>query len=90
MIAETTRLFVGSLVIMLCCFFVSCEKAVSPTMHSSARIQIDLSKVGSNKYREQSANDIFPQKTDGDCQGRSWKFELLRNMEFYNRLEIAG
>ncbi len=60
MIAKTKRLFVGLLVIMLCCFFAACEKAVSPTMHSSARIQIDLSKAGSNKYRAKLVNDLFP------------------------------
>jgi hypothetical protein len=73
MIAKKERLFISALVIIMCCFFVSCEKTVSPAMHSSARIQLDLSKVGSNKYREQSVNDVFPQRTDGDCQRRSWK-----------------
>lgn len=63
MIAETKRLFVGLLVIMLCCFFAACEKTVSPTMHSSARIQIDLSKAGSNKYRAKLVNDLFPMST---------------------------
>ena len=61
MIAKNERLLISTLILIMCCFFVSCEKTVSPTMHSSARVQIDLSKVGSNKYRAKLINDLFPQ-----------------------------